>query len=105
MLRQMRRRIVGERFSGDATSRGSALDASSWAPRPQRRRRASTRKARLQTQPMKWGWTRVAEPEDLYCRRNGRTFRIVRAKDKRWKLYRIATLEDAGNLVPVANSI
>jgi hypothetical protein len=45
------------------------------------------------------GWTRVAESEDLYCRRNGRTFRIVRTKDKRWRLYRIATLEEAGILL------
>lgn len=45
------------------------------------------------------GWTKVTESEDLYCRRNGRTFRIVRAKDKRWRLYRIATVNDAGVLL------
>jgi hypothetical protein len=45
------------------------------------------------------GWTRVEKSEDLYCRRNGRAFRIVRGKDKRWKLYRISTLNDAGQLL------
>ena len=45
------------------------------------------------------GWTRIEKSEDLYCRRNGRAFRIARAKDKRWNLYRIATLEDAGVLL------
>jgi hypothetical protein len=32
VLRQIRRRMLGEGLSGDVTSRGSALDASSWAP-------------------------------------------------------------------------
>jgi hypothetical protein len=32
VLRQIRRRMLGESLSGDVTSRGSALDASSWAP-------------------------------------------------------------------------
>jgi hypothetical protein len=42
------------------------------------------------------GWTSVKGSVDLYCRRNGRAFRIARGKDKRWKLYRITRLEDAG---------
>jgi hypothetical protein len=45
------------------------------------------------------GWTPVKGSVDLYCRRNGRTFRIARGKDKRWKLYRITSLEDAGDLL------
>ena len=45
------------------------------------------------------GWTSIGNSQDLYCRRNGRAFRIARAKDKRWKLYRIATTEDAGVLL------
>jgi hypothetical protein len=44
-------------------------------------------------------WTQVKGSVDLYCRRNGRAFRIARGKDKRWKLYRIASLEDAGELL------
>jgi hypothetical protein len=45
------------------------------------------------------GWTKVEKSEDLYCRLNGRAFRIVRGKDKRWKLYRISRLMDAGVLL------
>jgi hypothetical protein len=45
------------------------------------------------------GWTKVTESEDLYCRRNGRTFRIARATDKRWRLYSITSLEDVGVLL------
>jgi hypothetical protein len=45
------------------------------------------------------GWTPVKGSVDLYCRRNGRSFRIARGKDKRWKLYRITSLEDAGDLL------
>jgi hypothetical protein len=32
VLRRMRRRMLGESLSDDVTSRGSALEASSWAP-------------------------------------------------------------------------
>jgi hypothetical protein len=45
------------------------------------------------------GWTPVNGSVDLFCRRNGRAFRIARGKDKRWKLYRIKSLEDAGDLL------
>jgi hypothetical protein len=45
------------------------------------------------------GWTPVKGSADFYCRRNGRTFRIARGKDKRWRLYRINSLEDAGELL------
>jgi hypothetical protein len=47
------------------------------------------------------GWTPVGKSESLYCRRNGRAFRITRGKDKRWQLYRIATLEDFGTQLGV----
>jgi hypothetical protein len=47
------------------------------------------------------GWTKIEKSEDLFCRRNGRTFRIARAKDKRWKLYRIANQEDEGVLLGI----
>jgi hypothetical protein len=45
------------------------------------------------------GWTPVKGSVDLYCRRNGRAFRIARRKDKRWQLFRIRDLEDAGELL------
>jgi hypothetical protein len=45
------------------------------------------------------GWTQIGEFEDLYCRRNGRAFRIGRGKDKRWKLHRVADVEDVGVLL------
>jgi hypothetical protein len=45
------------------------------------------------------GWTQANGSLDLYCRRNGRAFRIARGKDKRWKLYRITSLEDPGDLL------
>jgi hypothetical protein len=45
------------------------------------------------------GWTQIDKSEVFYCRHNGRAFRITRAKDKRWNLYRIKTLEDAGALL------
>lgn len=66
-----------------------------------RRNREAERVLRLQRfqSGADCGWTKVTESEDLYCRRNGRTFRIVRAKDKRWRLYRTATVDDAGVLL------
>jgi hypothetical protein len=45
------------------------------------------------------GWTQIDKSEVFYCRRNGRAFRVARTKDKRWNLYRITTLEDAGVLL------
>jgi hypothetical protein len=45
------------------------------------------------------GWTQIERSEAFYCRRNGRAFRVVRTKDKRWNLHRIKTAEDAGVLL------
>jgi hypothetical protein len=45
------------------------------------------------------GWTQIEEFDDLFCRRNGRAFRIARDQDKRWRLYRIAGVADAGILL------
>ncbi|MCP3475059.1 hypothetical protein NLM33_32575 [Bradyrhizobium sp. CCGUVB1N3] len=45
------------------------------------------------------GWTRIEKSEALYCRRNGRAFRIIQGKDKRWTLYRIKELADKGDLL------
>ena len=44
------------------------------------------------------GWTELEKPGDFYCRRNGRTFRTVRGKDKRSKLHRVNSIEAAGVL-------
>jgi len=35
----------------------------------------------------------------FYCRRNGRAFRIIQGKDKRWTLYRIKEVSDKGELL------
>lgn len=45
------------------------------------------------------GWTPIDGSKELFCRRNGRAFRVGQAKDKRWKLYRIAAVDDAGELL------
>jgi hypothetical protein len=45
------------------------------------------------------GWARVEEFEGLFCRRNGRAFRIACDKNKRWQLYRIASVADVGVLL------
>jgi len=45
------------------------------------------------------GWTSVDRSRALCCRRNGRAFRIEQDKEKRWKLYRIASFEDKGILL------
>jgi hypothetical protein len=47
------------------------------------------------------GWTKIDSSDPLYCRRNGRAFRIETGKDKRWKLYRIGNQEDEGELLGV----
>jgi hypothetical protein len=45
------------------------------------------------------GWTPVEGSKALYCRHNGRPFRIEQGKDKRRKLVRISSLEDHGSLL------
>ena len=45
------------------------------------------------------GWTELEKPGDFYCRRNGRSFRTARGKDKRWQLYRLNSIEDEGVLL------
>jgi len=45
------------------------------------------------------GWTPIEGHKDLYCRRNGRAFRISLGKDKRWQLFRITSLEDSGTQI------
>lgn len=46
-------------------------------------------------------WIKIGASKDLFSRKNGRTFRISQGKDKRWSLFRIANVEDAGELVGV----
>jgi hypothetical protein len=45
------------------------------------------------------GWTRIDESDAFFCRRNGRTFRIMQGKDKRWTLFRTRTADDKGDLL------
>lgn len=45
------------------------------------------------------GWTKLDGSEGFYCRRNGRTFRTVQDKDKRWSLFRVTAPEDKGALL------
>jgi len=45
------------------------------------------------------GWTAIENSEALYCRRNGRAFRIVQGRDKRWTLHRIEDISDGGTVL------
>jgi hypothetical protein len=45
------------------------------------------------------GWTQIEKSDAFYCRRNGRTFRIVQGKDRRWTLYRVNEIGDEGELL------
>lgn len=45
------------------------------------------------------GWTKIERSDAFYCRRNGRAFRIVQGKDKRWTMYRIKEIVDNGELL------
>lgn len=46
-------------------------------------------------------WIKLGKSKDLFCRKNGRSFRISHGKDNRWSLFRIANSEDEGKLVGV----
>lgn len=46
-------------------------------------------------------WIKVGASKDLFCRMNGRSFRISQGKDRRWSLFRIANADDAGKLIGV----
>lgn len=45
------------------------------------------------------GWTRIDKSDAFYSRRNGRAFRIVQGKDKRWPLFRVKDIHDKGELL------
>ena len=40
------------------------------------------------------GWTQLAKSICWYSRRNGQTYRLSPAKDKRWHLHRVASVSD-----------
>jgi hypothetical protein len=44
-------------------------------------------------------WTSVQGSTSLFCRINGRSYRLSPTPDKRWDLHRIATIDDKGILV------
>jgi hypothetical protein len=44
-------------------------------------------------------WTPVQGSTNLYCRINGRSYRLSPTSDKRWDLHRIDTIDDKGVLV------
>jgi hypothetical protein len=45
------------------------------------------------------GWTPIEKVNGLYCRRNGRTFRVEQGHDKRWALFRVQEVGDKGSLL------
>ncbi len=45
------------------------------------------------------GWAMIEKSDALYCRRNGRAFRVVQGKDKRWTLFRIREVDDEGDML------
>lgn len=44
-------------------------------------------------------WIELEGVNGSHCRRNGRTYRAVRAKDKRWSLFRVKAVGEAGTLL------
>ena len=39
-------------------------------------------------------WTSLSNSNELFCRMNGRLYRVQRGQDQRWKLYRVESVED-----------
>lgn len=39
-------------------------------------------------------WTSLTKSDELFCRMNGRLYRVKQGQDKRWSLYRVASLDD-----------
>jgi len=44
-------------------------------------------------------WIELEGVDGFHCRRNGRTYGAVRAKDKRWSLFRVMAVGEAGTLL------
>lgn len=49
-------------------------------------------------------WIAIQKSAALYCRKNGRAFRLTPTKDKRFELARIQSVEDAGSRLGVYGS-
>lgn len=39
-------------------------------------------------------WTSLAKSDELFCRMNGRLYRVKQGQDKRWTLFRVASIDD-----------
>ncbi|RBP18148.1 hypothetical protein DFR50_10192 [Roseiarcus fermentans] len=46
-------------------------------------------------------WTPIGGSKALYIRKNGRAYRLVPTKDKRWELFRIQDVDDSGKEIGV----
>lgn len=44
-------------------------------------------------------WTPINASKELYCRMNGRAYRLAQARDKRWTVHRIMGVDDPGAMV------
>ena len=51
------------------------------------------------------GWTQINKSDALYCRRNGRAFRIVQSKDKRWTLNRFVGVGNTRELLGTCRAL
>jgi hypothetical protein len=71
-----------------------------WAQRD--RRRAEMQELAKQTflSGADCNWTKVGSSADFYCRVNGRTYRLIRAPDKKLEVWRVQSADDAaGRLI------
>ena len=39
-------------------------------------------------------WTSLSKSDELFCRMNGRLYRVKQGQDKRWSLFRLASIDD-----------
>lgn len=39
-------------------------------------------------------WTSLTKSDELFCRMNGRLYRVKQGQDKRWSLFRVASIDD-----------
>lgn len=70
-----------------------------WQEREDQRRRATAEAKRLAQQRFLSGadcsWTSMDRSRAVYCRKNGRTYKLAPTLDKRWNLYRVESHESA----------
>jgi hypothetical protein len=62
----------------------------------QRQREERLRKQQLFEAGADSAWIQLEGVEGFHCRRNGRTYRVVRDKDKRWQLSRVKAVGEPG---------